>query len=286
MSAGPAAAHVPDLKSGMLAGKVVVVTGATRGIGRSIADACGRQGARVVVCGRTDETIAATVNDLAAADAPACGLEADVASERDLELLRDFALDTFGRIDCWVNNAGISLGYRPLDEIPPAELRRIVEVNLTGTILGCHAILPHFRENGGVLLNMAGRGYRGEATPYTAVYAATKTAVASLTRSLAAENRTRPVSVHSLVPGMVETDMYSDMAISPRLAASADNWRHAMRAFGVPLERVGSETARILAQTPGRRTGRVYNLITPGQMARGIASMMWLRATGQMPAEE
>lgn len=279
----PAAA---ERQPGILAGKVVVITGSTRGIGRAIAQACGREGARVVVCGRTDETIASTVNDLAAVHVPVCGLEADVASADDLEHLRDFALDTYGHIDCWVNNAGISLGYRPLDEIPPHDLRRIVDINVTGTVLGCRAILPYFREHGGVLLNMSGRGYRGEATPYTALYAATKTAVTSLTRSLAAENRTRPVSVHALVPGMVETDFYRDMDISPRLAKSADNWRHAMRAFGVPLSRVGTETARLLAQEPGRRTGRVYNLITPGQTARGVLSMIWLRATGQMPAEE
>lgn len=276
----------PDLTPGILSGKVVVITGSTRGIGRAIAQACGREGARVVVCGRTDETIAATVNGLAAVHVPACGLEADVASQPDIEHLRDFALDTYGHIDCWVNNAGISLGYRPLDETPPDAIRRIVDVNLTGTALGCHAILPYFREHGGVLLNMSGRGYRGEATPYTALYAATKTAVTSLTRSLAAENRTAPVSVHALVPGMVETDMYRDMDISPRLEASADNWRHAMRAFGVEISRVGTETARLLAQEPGVRSGRIYNLITPGQMARGIVRMVWLRATGQMPAEE
>lgn len=271
--------------AGVLAGKVVVVTGATRGIGRSIADACGDAGARVVVCARREDDVARTVHDLAASGVPACGFQADVSELGDLEHLRDFALDAYGGIDCWVNNAGISLGYRPLDEIDPEDLRSIVEVNLTGTLLGCRAILPHFREHGGVILNMSGRGYRGEATPYTAAYAATKTAVASITRSLARENRSVPVSVHALVPGMVDTDFYRDIKISPRLAETAGNWRFALESFGMPLARVGTGAVPILAQTPGDKTGRIYNLITRRQAARGIARMIWLRSTGRMKAE-
>ncbi len=266
--------------------KVVVVTGSTRGIGRSIAEACGAEGARVVVCARRETDVDAAITGLASSGVPVCGMVADVSVAEDIEALRDLALSWYGRIDCWVNNAGISLGYRPLDEIEPESLRSIVEVNLTGTILGCRAILPHFREHGGVLLNMAGRGYRGEATPYTAAYAATKTAVASLTRSLARENLKAPVSIDALVPGMVETDFYVDIDTSPRLAATAENWRYALDAFGVPLDEVGARTVPVLAQTPGAKTGRIHNLIGGPRMARGIAKMIWLRATGKMSAEE
>lgn len=271
---------------GALQDMVVVVTGSTRGIGRSIADACGDAGARVVVCARREADVDAAIRELAASDVPVCGMVADVSIAEDLAALRDLALSWYGRIDCWVNNAGISLGYRPLDEIEPEALQTIVDVNFTGTVLGCRAILPYFREHGGVLLNMAGRGYKGEATPYTAVYAATKTAVTSLTLSLARENLKAPVSIDALVPGMVETDFYVDIDTSPRLAATADNWRYALDAFGVPLDEVGSRTVPILAQEPGAKTGRIHNLIGGPRLARGIARMIWLRSTGKMNAEE
>jgi len=272
--------------SGILQDKIVVVTGSTRGIGRSIADACGAAGARVVVCARREADVDSAIRELAAADVPVCGMVADVSVNEDVDALRDLALSWYGRIDCWVNNAGISLGYRPLDEIEPEALRTIIDVNFTGTVLGCRAILPYFREHGGVLLNMAGRGYKGEATPYTAVYAATKTAIASLTRSLARENASAPVSIDALVPGMVETDFYVDIETSPRLAATADNWRYALDAFGVPLAEVGARTVPILAQEPGKQTGQIHNLIGGPRMARGIAQMIWLRSTGKMSAEE
>ena len=274
------------MSANMLQDKVVVITGSTRGIGRAIADACGAAGARVVVCARREPDVDATIRELAAADVPVCGMVADVSVTEDLESLRDLALSWYGHIDCWVNNAGISLGYRPLDEIEPAALRSIVDVNLTGTILGCRAILPHFREHGGVLLNMSGRGYRGDATPYTAAYAATKAAVASLTLSIARENRGVPVSIDALVPGMVDTDFYVDIESSPRLAATAGNWRYALDAFGVPLDEVGARTVPVLAQAPGAKTGRIHNLIGGPRTARGVAKMIWLRATGKMSAEE
>ena len=274
--------------SASLAEKVVVITGSTRGIGRAIAQACGAAGARIVVCARREADVELATREFASAGVPVCGLPADMSVNEDVELLRDIALDWYGRIDCWVNNAGISLGYRPLDEIDADDLRSIVDVNLTGTLLGCRAILPHFREHGGVLLNMSGRGYRGEATPYTAAYAATKTAITSLTRSLARENRRAPapVSIHALVPGMVETDFYRDIVISPRLQGSADNWRIALDAFGVKLDEVGHASVEILAQEPGIRTGRIYSLIGGGRAVRGIAKIMWARATGRLKAEE
>jgi 3-oxoacyl-[acyl-carrier protein] reductase len=261
------------------------MTGSTRGIGRSIAEACSRAGASVVVSSRTEDAVGDTVNDFAAQDLRACGMSADVSSAEDIECLFETTVGLLGRIDAWVNNAGISLGYRPLDEISAEELRRLVDVNLTATMLACRLLVPYFAENGGVLLNMAGRGYRGGATPFTAAYAATKSAVASLTRSVAAENRGRPVSVHAVMPGMVETDFYRDITVSPRLEHVRDNWRYALDAFGVPLDEVGARTADIIAQEPGRDTGRVYSFVGGSRMVRGMAKIAWYRATGKLPRE-
>lgn len=265
-----------------LEGKVVVVTGSTRGIGRAIAEACADAGATVVVSSRSEDAVAETVGALAARGARCSGMVADVSCAEDIEALLEHALGVWWGLDAWVNNAGISLGYRPLDECSAEELDAIVSVNLTGTLLAARQVLPYFHEHGGTLVNMAGRGYRGDATPHTAAYAATKAAVASVTRSLAAENARYPVSVHAIVPGMVETDFYRDIRVSPRLESTKDDWRHALDAFGVPLEEVGRRTVPILAQEPGKETGRVYSFLGGARTARGIAKISWARLSGKM----
>jgi NAD(P)-dependent dehydrogenase (short-subunit alcohol dehydrogenase family) len=262
---------------------VVVITGSTRGIGRAIAEACAAAGASVVVSSRhqpaVDETVAALLGD----GLQASGLVCDVRAAEAVQALLDHTLATWGRLDVWGNNAGVSLGYRPFDELPVEEIADVVAINLTGTMLGCRIALPYLREHGGVLLNMCGRGYRGEATPHTSAYTATKTAVASLTRSLAEENTDRPdVHVHALVPGMVATDFYRDIKTSPRLAATAGNVDLALNAFGVALDDVGTETAAFLADAAWRDTGRIVNLLAGRRLARGIALMSWYRINGRM----
>jgi len=276
-----------------VAGKVVVVTGGTRGIGREVAAECARLGAKVVLCGRCSEDAEREALEMTPAAssrldtaAAVLGVGADVRSYADVLLLRDRALERHGRIDVWFNNAGVSLGYAPVDEESPEDIARIIEINFTGHVYGCRAILPYFREHGGYLMNMVGRGYKGEATPHTAIYAATKTAVASLTRSIAEENKRIPnLSVNAIVPGMVLTDFYADLRVSPRLERTAENWRYAMNAFGVPIETVARETASRLGDEPGRVTGRIYSLLTPGRTARGIAKMAWYGMSGKMARE-
>jgi NAD(P)-dependent dehydrogenase (short-subunit alcohol dehydrogenase family) len=270
-----------------LADKVVVVTGSTRGIGRGIARACAVAGATVVLSSRKTVDVQAAVTELESAGLRASGVECDVRRGEDIARLLDHAIETHGRVDVWFNNAGVSSGYRPLDEIPASDLSCVVDTNLLGTMLACRLLVPYFAENGGILVNLSGRGARGDATPYTAAYAATKAAVLSLTRSLAAENRRhRRVSIHALLPGMVDTDFYGpDMKVSPLLEESAPNIRLVLDAIGVPVEDVGRLAAEVAAQEPGRITGRVYSAAGGPRMIRGIAKMTWWQTTGKMTSE-
>ena len=139
----------------------------------------------------------------------------------------------------WFSNAGVADGYQPLDEEDNRVLHDLITINVLGHIYGAKAMIPHFRKHGGYLMNMCGRGWKGAATPYTAAYAASKAAIASLTRSLAEENRDCPnVSINAFTPGMVDTDFYADdMVVSPRLASTAGNVRLALDAFGTPDRR-------------------------------------------------
>jgi NAD(P)-dependent dehydrogenase (short-subunit alcohol dehydrogenase family) len=265
--------------------RVAVVTGSTRGIGLAIATALAEAGWSVVVSSRTAEAVDAAVAGIAAAGGSVAGIPADVSRQDDLQALYDFALTRFGRIDAWVNNAGVSLGYKRLDESSAEQLARIVSINLTGTALGTALVLPYLREHGGHILNLTGRGHKGEPTPHTALYAATKTAIASLTGSVAAENRRFPVSVNALVPGMVATDFYDKIDISPTMGEASDNWRYALAAFGVPAADVGREVVRILSLEPGAETGRVYSLLTFRKTVRGIVKITGDRLAGRLKPE-
>lgn len=270
--------------SGILEGDVVVVTGSTRGIGRAIAEGCAAQGATVVLSARTEHAVTAAVSAFAAKGWRVAGVIADVRDADDLTCLMDLAEGCFGKVSVWVNNAGVSAGHRPLDELAPDEIRAVVDINLTGTALACAIVAPRMAAaGGGVILNMAGRGFRGEATPHTALYAATKSAVASLTRSLAAEMAGIPVRVHALVPGMVETDFYRDIVTSPKLESVSHHVHLALDAFGVPLDAVAAETPPVIARAKGEN-GRIYSLLTARRTARGIALMTWWRLSGRMKA--
>ena len=271
---------VKELK---LRDKVVVVTGSTRGIGLAIAEACAREGARVVVSSRHEEAVRAAVDALAGEGLQVSGRAANVAQPEDLDQLLQHAIDRWKRVDVWINNAGLSAGLRPVDEMAPEEIQEIVDTNLTGTILACRLVIPYFvQQGGGVLINMSGRGGRGDPTPFTAVYGATKSAVISLTRSLAQENKSKPVSIHVVLPGMVATDFYRDMKVSPKLTATGQSMPYVLKAVGGPVEEVARLFVTIAAQEPGKVTGKTYSVFKGGKMMRAMAQLMWYRATGKI----
>jgi NAD(P)-dependent dehydrogenase (short-subunit alcohol dehydrogenase family) len=266
-----------------LRGKVVVVTGSTRGIGRAIAESCASEGASVVVNGRTSEAVEAVVSSLRASGGEATGVVADVARAEDVQALFDGALTAYGRIDVWFNNAGLPGGFRPLHEMPPADLTDIAEVNFGGFMLCCRVVIPYMREHGGIIVNMCGRGSRGEVAEYGAPYAASKAADASLTRSLARENRdVKRLSIIGLIPGMVPTDFYAKMECSPSLQDRRHTVDIALDAFRVEPGEVGAYAARLCAMTPGSETGTMRSMIGGLRAFRGVLKIVAARMTGRM----
>jgi NAD(P)-dependent dehydrogenase (short-subunit alcohol dehydrogenase family) len=266
--------------------RAVLVTGSTRGIGRGIADECGRAGLRVVVSSRKADAVAETVTALRSDGVDAVGRAADVTRFEDVQDLLAFAVDAFGKVDVWVNNAGLGGGYRPLEEMSGADIDAIVSTNLTGTLFGSKVALEHFAGTGkGILINVTGRGGDGRATPFTAAYAATKAAVTSVTKSLAEENRDIPVSIHLLQPGMVDTDFYTDLVVSPCLEESAGNVPLVLEAFGARPEDSGRKVVEIAAQEPGVASGKSYSALGGARTMRGVARIIWMRMRGDLARE-
>ena len=190
----------------VLAGRVAVITGSSRGLGFAMADLLGRHGAAVVLASRSDADVAAAVERLRARGIEASGRRCDVADFTDVELLREEAL-AHGTLDIWVNNAGAPGVYGPTASTPVDDFARVVHTNILGTFHGARVALPVFLGQGhGDLVNMYGAGDRGPVALQNA-YASSKRWVRQFTETLRAETRGTGVRVHGMNPGLVTTDL-------------------------------------------------------------------------------
>ncbi|HEY6864214.1 MAG TPA: SDR family NAD(P)-dependent oxidoreductase, partial [Burkholderiales bacterium] len=167
-------AAIRETASSPLAGAVVVITGASSGIGRAAAHAFAREGACVVLAARREGALEDAAAECAALGAAsALAVPTDVADADAVERLAERAESAFGRIDVWINNAGVALLGR-VEEVPLADFRRVLDVNLFGYVHGARAALRRFRAQGrGVLINNASiLGLAG--WPYASAYVASK----------------------------------------------------------------------------------------------------------------
>jgi 3-oxoacyl-[acyl-carrier protein] reductase len=198
---------------GRLAGKVALITGAGRGFGRAIALAFAREGARVAANYLGSQAGAeAVVAEAGRLGVEAVALRGDVAREDDVKALVTATLERFGRLDVLVNNAGIMV-RAPMLAVPAEECRRMFDVNVTGTMLcSRHALPAMIERKGGRIINLSSQlAQRAVGGGGFAAYAATKGAIESLTRALAAEVGAHGITVNAIAPGGIETDMSRDV---------------------------------------------------------------------------
>ena len=190
----------------------IVITGATRGIGRGLAESFLKSGCRVVICGRSESTVRAAVEELAGMFEPAriAGSAADVAEYDDLVRLWELAVERYGRVDIWINNAGLGAPSAPFHERTPDEIQTLIHSNVIGVMNGSRvAMLGMLAQGGGAIYNMEGLGSRGPDVPGTALYAASKAAVTRFTRILVKDAAGGSVIVGTLSPGMVITELFT-----------------------------------------------------------------------------
>ena len=192
--------------SNNIEGKVVVITGASSGLGEATARMLGAQGATVVLGARRVDRIVALADELVKAGGRALALQTDVTRSDDVKRLVDAAVDTFGRIDVIVNNAGL-MPSSPLDRLKIDDWDRMIDVNIKGVLYGIAAALPHMqRQKGGHIVNVSSvAGHRVRAG--TAVYSATKHAVRVLTEGLRQEVKPWDIRTTIISPGAVATEL-------------------------------------------------------------------------------
>ena len=186
-----------------LEGKVVVVTGAGRGIGREIALTCGREGGRIALAARSVEALREVASEIELAGGEALAVETNVCNPDAVAALADQVLSQWGRVDVLVNNSGIGGPSAPLWEVRPEDWEETFAVNVTGVYLCCQAILPSMIERrSGSIVNIGsitGKRPLLNRTPY----AASKAALVGLTRTLALEAGPHQIRVNLVSPGFV-----------------------------------------------------------------------------------
>ena len=191
-----------------LDGKVAVVTGGNRGLGRAFAEALGEAGASVAVLARDEAANERVVAELTAAGISARAFAADVTDREAVAAAAAGIVGAFGRVDVLVNNAGSCI-HRPALEVTPQEWDEVIDVNLTGVWNGCQIFGRHMVDaGGGVIVNVGSMSAAIVNRPqWQPAYNASKAAVHHLTRSLAAEWAPLNVRVNAVAPGYVRTDM-------------------------------------------------------------------------------
>ena len=195
---------------GKLEGRTAIVTGASQGIGRAMALAFAREGARVVVTARTTKALDTLAVEIERADSRALAVTADIGVEADIHRIVERALAAFGRIDILVNNAGLIHPRINLVDFDADLWRRVIDVNLIGPALLIKAVLPSMIENhAGKIINVSSIGGRKGGKTRSA-YRATKAGLISLTESVAAEVKPYGIDVVCICPGAVDTEGYRE----------------------------------------------------------------------------
>jgi NAD(P)-dependent dehydrogenase (short-subunit alcohol dehydrogenase family) len=242
--------------TGLLPDKVVLVVGASTGIGADAARLFAAEGARVMLAARSRDTLAALTEELTGAGHDAAYTAGDVSVGADVAGFVDATIARFGRLDGAFNNAGINQ-YGRLDEVSDADFDRIMAVNVKGTWLCLREEIRAMRETGGSIVNTSSiGGFRGNTG--LGAYQATKHAVIGFTRTAAHDNGPLGIRVNAIAPGPTETPMFTQWrrddpaAVERRIAA-------------VPLRKAGTttEVAEAAAWLLSDRASQVSGVVLP-----------------------
>ena len=241
--------------------KIVVITGSTRGIGLGLACEFLKRECSVVISSRTPDAVTQTVSALAQEydAARVFGCACDVAHYDQVQTLWDAAHQHFGRIDIWINNAGIGHPDIPFWELPHAQAAQVVDINLTGTLYGTHVALNGMRaQGGGFIYMMEGFGSTGRTREGMSVYGSTKAAVHYFARALLKDTANSDVKIGSLSPGMVVTDFVSD-----QYKGREEEYQRAKDAFNLFGDRVETVTPWLVENMlKNDRTGARFQWLT------------------------
>lgn len=259
----------------ILEGKTAVITGASKGLGFAIAKALAEQGANVVLAARTEETLQSAVVELNNLGYQAKGVACDASKLEDMERLAHEAVSSFGHLDIWVNNAGISAPYGLTMSIAPQRIKRVVDTNIMGVYYGSHVAIHQFLSQGsGKLINLLGRGESGP-VPYQNIYASSKAWVKNFTKALAREYAGSGLQVMAFNPGLVITEMLTQVDAMAGFEEKVLPLNMVIRFWGNLPEQPAQKVVWMASSATDRKNGLVVNFLSFGRMMAGIFKEFW-----------
>ena len=262
------------LRGEILEMKVVVITGSSRGIGYGLADSFLDLGCAVTVSGNKHESTNDAVGKLTNKhnDAKVLGHPCDVKDMQALQSVWDAAVNCFGKVDIWINNAGISHASKEIWKLDPEAVEKVIQTTLLGAVYGSMVAVRGMLVQGfGSLYNMGGMGSDGRKHTGLTIYGMTKYGLQYFTESLAKETRGTSLIVGSIRPGMVATDMLKE-----GYRDRPDEWERDKRIFNLIADRVETVTPWLAKQIlSNRKTGATISWMTKRKMLMRMMSILF-----------
>jgi glucose 1-dehydrogenase len=246
---------------GLLDGKIAVITGGTRGFGYAVAQAYAHEGAKVVLASRSEEAVQQAVTNLNDAGAGVTGIACDVGDFGQVQALSEHAINSFGRYDIWVNNAGLSAPYGPTADIPVNEFEKVIRANIFGVYYGSLIALRFYLRNSHSvppfpvkLINILGEGAT-RPVPMQIAYAASKSWIRNFTLALAKEDKNKNVGIFAFNPGLMETDLLRKVDVISGYQGRLTPLKTVMRMWGKPPEKPAQKAVWLASPETDGRTG-------------------------------
>ena len=245
--------------------KSVVITGSTRGIGYGLADAFLARGCQVTVNGRSQAGVDKAVASLSEKydGTNIAGQAGDVTQPDDHQAMWNTAVAKFGRVDIWINNAGVGHPMLMVWEIPTDLVNKVVDIDLKGLIFGSQIAIKNMLSQGsGHLYNMEGFGSNGRTRAGISLYGSTKSAVRFLTKSLTKETANTPVKVSTVSPGIVITEFITD-----QYKDDPEGFEEAKKIFNVLGDKVETVTPWLVEKMlANEKSGASFEWLTPSKV--------------------
>ncbi|HVM21656.1 MAG TPA: SDR family oxidoreductase [Egibacteraceae bacterium] len=264
---------------------VVVVTGASSGIGRATALACAEAGAHVVVIARRKELLESLAAECRGKGVQALVFPADVTDAEAMDHIAAETVGTFGRLDAWVNNAAV-IQYGRFEEVPLDEWHRVIEVNVYGTVNGARAAIPWMREQGrGVVVNVASVLSK-IASPFQSAYVTSKFAIRGLSDSIRQELSDAPgIDVVTILPGAIDTPFFQHGANHMGLQARAPDPTIDARRVAAAIVSGIAKPRREIVVGASTKLGLANDRLAPGLTEKAAAKQMADEQFSEEPAE-